>query len=56
MAIAMTNMDAVTEVSTNDFYASVRPGVTRHILNKYLKETGLFFPIGIMYASHIPTE
>ena len=39
-------MDAITEVHQEDFYASVQPGVTRHNLNSYIRDTGLFFPIG----------
>ena len=42
----MIKMDDVNEVSAEDFYCSVQPGVTRLGLNKFLKETGLFFPIG----------
>lgn len=47
VCIDMSKMDEITEVCADDFYASVRPGVTRMALNKYLRETGLFFPIGI---------
>lgn len=42
----MSKMDNITEVCTDDFYVSVCPGVSRMTLNKYLRETGLFFPIG----------
>ena len=42
----MTNIDGITEVAVDDFYASIRPGVTRNTLNKSLRETGMFFPIG----------
>ena len=39
-------MDSIVEVHTEDFYASVQPGVTRKTLNSYLRDTGLWFPIG----------
>lgn len=42
----MRKMDAIKEVQTDDLYATVQPGVTRVGLNHYLRDTGLWFPIG----------
>lgn len=42
----LTKMAAITELSEEDFYATVQPGVTRKTLNHYLRDTGLWFPIG----------
>ena len=39
-------MNSVVEVHSEDFYATVQPGVTRNALNGYIRDTGLFFPIG----------
>lgn len=46
MCVDMRKMDGVLEVSREDFYASVEPGVTRKTLNRHLRDTGLFFPVG----------
>lgn len=39
-------MDAITELSLEDFSVTVEPGVTRKALNKHLRGTGLWFPVG----------
>ena len=36
-------------MNAEDFDCSVQPGVTRIALNNYLRDTGLWFPIG-MYS------
>ncbi len=46
VCVAMRKMDAITEVHPEDLYATVQPGVTRVALNQYLRDTGLWFPIG----------
>ncbi len=42
----MCRMDSVVEVSPDNLYATVEPGITRLTLNKYLRDSGLHFPIG----------
>ena len=42
----LSRMDAITELSTEDFSVMVEPGVTRKALNSHLRGTGLWFPVG----------
>ena len=42
-------MNKIVEVATDDFYATVQPGVTRVALNEYIRDTGLWFPIGELW-------
>ena len=46
MCVDLSKMDEILEVSRDDFHATVRPGVTRVALNNYLRDTGLWFPVG----------
>ena len=46
MAVDLNKLNAISEVCADDFYVSVQPGVTRQALNSYIRDTGLFFPIG----------
>ncbi|XP_075290304.1 putative D-lactate dehydrogenase, mitochondrial [Opisthocomus hoazin] len=41
----LSRMDAITELSTEDFSVMVEPGVTRKALNSHLRGTGLWFPV-----------
>ncbi|NXY35739.1 LDHD protein, partial [Pomatorhinus ruficollis] len=41
----LSRMDAITELSLEDFSVTVEPGVTRKALNKHLRGTGLWFPV-----------
>ncbi|KAM4638110.1 putative D-lactate dehydrogenase, mitochondrial [Amazona ochrocephala] len=41
----LSHMDAIMELSLEDFSVSVEPGVTRKALNSYLRGTGLWFPV-----------
>ncbi|XP_053934665.1 probable D-lactate dehydrogenase, mitochondrial isoform X2 [Cuculus canorus] len=41
----LSRMDAITELSLEDFSVVVEPGVTRKALNNYLRDTGLWFPV-----------
>ena len=45
VCLDMSRMDAVLAVNADDGDCVVQPGVTREDLNKYLKGTGLFFPV-----------
>lgn len=42
----VTKMDKIIEVNVEDFDCTLEPGVWRQGLNSYLRDTGLFFPIG----------
>lgn len=39
-------MDQVLDLHPEDFDVTVEPGVTRKALNSYLRDTGLWFPVG----------
>lgn len=39
-------MDQVLDLHPEDFDVTVEPGVTRKALNAYLRDTGLWFPVG----------
>ncbi|NWX68728.1 LDHD protein, partial [Alca torda] len=41
----LSRMDAITELSLEDFSVAVEPGVTRKALNSHLHGTGLWFPV-----------
>ncbi|XP_006819794.1 putative D-lactate dehydrogenase, mitochondrial [Saccoglossus kowalevskii] len=45
VCINVTKMDAIIELNRDDFDVTVQPGVTRKMLNKYLRDQGLWFPI-----------
>ncbi|NXF92838.1 LDHD protein, partial [Eubucco bourcierii] len=42
----LSRMNAITELSLEDFSVMVEPGVTRKALNNHLRGTGLWFPVG----------
>lgn len=42
----MSKMDQIVDFHPEDFDVSVQPGVTRKTLNHFLKDHGLWFPIG----------
>jgi D-lactate dehydrogenase (cytochrome) len=39
-------MDKIINVNEEDFDATIQPGVTREGLNEYIRDTGLWFPVG----------
>ncbi|XP_026712771.1 probable D-lactate dehydrogenase, mitochondrial [Athene cunicularia] len=41
----LSRMDAIAELSLEDFSVAVEPGVTRKALNSHLRGTGLWFPV-----------
>ena len=46
MCIDLNRMNKVVEVNDEDFDCTVEPGVSRKFLNEYLRDTGLWFPVG----------
>ena len=45
ISLDTSRMNRVLEVNPEDLDCTVEPGVTREDLNRYLRDTGLFFPI-----------
>ena len=46
VCFSLRNMDSVLDLHEEDFDVTVEPGVTRKALNSYLRDTGLWFPVG----------
>jgi FAD/FMN-containing dehydrogenase len=44
--VDLTRMDEVVSVNAEDFDVTVQPGVTRKAINNYLRDMGLWFPVG----------
>ena len=42
----LMKMNQVVSVNAEDFDCTVQSGVTRKALNSYLRDTGLWFPVG----------
>ncbi len=42
----MSKMDKIVDFNPEDFDVTVQPGVTRKVLNNFLKDHGLWFPVG----------
>jgi len=45
ICVDLSRMDQVQRLWPDDLHVAVQPGVMRHSLNQYLRNTGLFFPI-----------
>lgn len=46
VCFSLRKMDQVLDLHPEDFDVTVEPGVTRKVLNSYLRDTGLWFPVG----------
>lgn len=46
VCFSLRKMDQVLDFHLEDFDVTVEPGVTRKVLNSYLRDTGLWFPVG----------
>ena len=46
VCINLTHMDRILKLNPEDFSVVVEPGVTRKALNTYLRDSGLWFPVG----------
>lgn len=51
----MSKMDQITSFHPEDFDVTVQPGVTRKTLNYFLKDHGLWFPVGKFWIFFIFT-
>ncbi len=45
-------MNKIINVNVDDFDCLIESGVTRKQLNNHLKDSGLWFPIGINFYLH----
>ena len=48
-------MNEILEVNGEDFDVTVQAGVTRNQLNNYVRDTGLWFPVGMFDLAQIWT-
>lgn len=50
----LTHMDRILKLNVEDFSVVVEPGVTRKTLNTYLRDSGLWFPVGRLELEALP--
>ncbi len=53
VSVDMSKMDQITAFHPEDFDVTVQPGVTRKALNHFLKDHGLWFPVGIIQSLNL---
>lgn len=46
ISLDLTKMNQILQVNQEDFDCRVQPGVTWRDLNAFLRDTGLWFPVG----------
>lgn len=51
VCVSLRNMNTVLDLHKEDFDVTVEPGVTRKALNAYLRDTGLWFPVGRFHST-----
>lgn len=54
VCVNLTHMDQILELNPEDFSVVVEPGVTRKALNTYLRDSGLWFPVGKLGLEAVP--
>ncbi|XP_073746587.1 probable D-lactate dehydrogenase, mitochondrial isoform X2 [Callorhinus ursinus] len=54
VCINLTHMDRILKLDPEDFCVVVEPGVTRKTLNTYLRDSGLWFPVGRLELEALP--
>ena len=52
ICVDLTKMDRITDLNPDDFDVTVEPGVKRSDLNHYVKDAGLWFPVGKKICLH----
>lgn len=52
VCFSLRKMEQVLDLHQEDFDVTVEPGVTRKALNAYLRDTGLWFPVGRSHWGH----
>lgn len=56
VCVNLTRMDRILALNTEDFSVVVEPGVTRKTLNTYLRDSGLWFPVGRPWPPGFPHQ
>lgn len=56
VCIDLNQMNNVIDVHTEDFDITVEPGLSRKSLNTFLRDTGLWFPVGMPHNMQYSNE